>query len=107
MFFDPEGSDDAASSVTDIGTWGEDPSVILPGSKTEGKKCYYYEFNSEGICVDGDKSGAKPGAALILIGGARQQGQMSPRVIGNNRSGFVVWRNGQTAVYRDPNQIGN
>jgi len=25
--------------------------------------------------------------------------------MGNNKSGFVIWRNGRTSLFRSPNQI--
>lgn len=106
VYFDADGSKDASSSVSDIGTWGKG-QVDLPGSGTNLRDCYYYEFNGEGICVDGAKDGADPGAAFVLIGGVRQRDAEKPRKLGNNQTGFVVWRNGQTAIYRNPDQIGN
>jgi hypothetical protein len=101
VFFDAQASEAAAARVSNIGSFGED-EIDLPV-----KKCYYYEFNGEGICVDGAKDNADPGAAFVVMGGVRGQNAAEPKAIGNNRSGFVVWRNGQTAIYRDPNQIEN
>lgn len=106
VYFDPDASKDASSSVTGIGTWGRG-EVDLPGSGSNVRNCYYYEFNGEGICVDGSKDGADPGAAYVLIGGVRQRDAEKPKMMGNNQTGFVVWRNGQTAIYRNPDQIGN
>ena len=64
---------------------------------------FYYEFNSEGICDT-------PGASMILGSGARSVSSTTsqPRVTASGKrdfGGFVVWRNGQTSLYRSPDQI--
>lgn len=104
VYFDPDLSDQAAGSIPDIGTYGT-TSMRLPGSDRTSKPCYYYEFNGEGICVDSDSSGAKPGGAFVLVGGIRTPGDKKPIMQGKNQSGFVVWRNGRTSLYRSPEQI--
>lgn len=64
---------------------------------------FYYEFNAEGICDT-------PGASMILGSGARAVNPATslPRVTASGKrdfGGFVVWRNGQTSLYRSPDQI--
>jgi prepilin-type N-terminal cleavage/methylation domain-containing protein len=105
VYFDVDMSEEASASVADLGTFGKD-QIDLPGKGTNLRECYYYEFNGEGICVDGVKTNADPGAAFVVVGGVRARNAEKPKPIGNNRAGFVIWRNGQTAIYRNPDQIG-
>jgi len=61
----------------------------------------YYEFNSEGICTS-------PGSSFVVGAGMRPTGE-DPRVTGDGKrdfAGFVVWRNGRTSLFRNPEQIG-
>ena len=110
VYFDPELSEQASSSLPGIGTWGT-TTIRLPGRDRGTKSCYYYEFNGEGICIDGGENATEvdpevlPGAAFVLVGGARPSGRAKPIMQGKNRTGFVVWRNGRTALYRSPDQI--
>lgn len=63
-------------------------------------KYAYYEFNGEGISLN-------PGASFIIGGGIRPKGQ-EPRFIKSAEkdvAGFVVWRNGRTSTYRNPDHI--
>lgn len=60
----------------------------------------YYEFNSEGVCTT-------PGASFIVGAGVRPQ-DGEPRVTSSaarDFSGFVVWRNGRTSLFRSPDQM--
>lgn len=60
-----------------------------------------YEFNSEGICLNA-------GASFVIGSGARPLGE-APRVGKDGKrdfGGFVVWRNGRTSLFRDPEQVG-
>ena len=68
----------------------------------------------EGRVVQGDDSRVigclrerriQPGAAVVLISGARPKGQEEPKLLKNNKVGFVVWRNGRTSIFRSPEQI--
>ncbi|MGL5018153.1 MAG: pilus assembly FimT family protein [Luteolibacter sp.] len=64
---------------------------------------YYYEFNAEGICTT-------PGASFILGAGVRPVNKPAekPRVTSAAKrdfGGFVVWRNGNTSMYRTPDQM--
>ena len=104
VYFDPDLSDAAASKVGGIGTYGT-TTMELPGVSDAAKSCYYYEFNGEGICVDGESAGADPGAAFVLVGGVRPSGQSEIISQGRNQAGFVIWRNGRTSLYRNPDQI--
>ncbi len=78
--------------------------IELPGQKGTLKECYYFEFNPEGVCVDSENNTA-PGAAVILVSGTRATDEEKPRILKNNKVGFVVWRNGRTSVFRSPKQI--
>ena len=75
------------------------------GTLDEFKECYYFEFNPEGVCVDSENAAGQPGAAVVLISGARPKGQEEPKLLKNNKVGFVVWRNGRTSIFRSPEQI--
>jgi len=74
---------------------------------------YYYEFNAEGICRPPSTSDAvgseKPGNATFVLGtGVREPNSSEPRVTAATKrdfGGFVIWRNGRTSVFRNPNQI--
>jgi prepilin-type N-terminal cleavage/methylation domain-containing protein len=60
----------------------------------------YYEFNSEGICLN-------PGASFIIGGGIRPKAQ-EPRFIRDaekDLAGFVVWRSGRTSTFRNPEHM--
>ena len=80
-------------------------SIKLPGKSDALKECYYFEFNSEGVCVDSENAALDPGAVIVLISGARPRGEEEPTLLKNNKVGFVVWRNGRTSVFRSPEQI--
>lgn len=69
-------------------------------SAFEGKY-RFYEFNAEGICQT-------PGASFVVATGARGSATQSPRLTASalrDFGGFVIWRNGRTAVFRSPEQI--
>lgn len=70
--------------------------------KTFQGTAYYYEFNSEGIA-------AAPGARFIVGSGVLRPGSTTPVTAGSAKrdfGGFVVWRNGRTAAFRSPEQMG-
>lgn len=79
--------------------------VRLPGqSEGELSRCYYYEFNSQGIIRD-----PKPGAVaprFIVSGGSMPPGNVEPIRKDKNVAGFVIWRNGTTSQIQHPEQIG-
>jgi len=85
---------------------GEIPTVTLNNVKANYEGEYYiYQFNSEGVF-------RYPGASFVIGSGSRQNTQSStlapPKVMGSARrdfGGFVVWRNGGTSVFRNPDQI--
>jgi type II secretory pathway pseudopilin PulG len=110
VFFSPEESRNADRFVTGfmdsdakLGEVGE-MTIELPGEKTV-KRCVYIEFNSEGVCVDSDANGDAVGAAVVLVAGARPRDAAEPIVRGANKTGFVIWRNGRTTLFRDSNQL--
>ena len=102
VFFSVEESERVADAI-DVGKPGT-MRIKLPGLD-EFKECYYYEFNPEGVCVDSENAAGQPGAAVVLISGARPKGQEEPKLLKNNKVGFVVWRNGRTSIFRSPEQI--
>jgi len=61
----------------------------------------YYEFNGEGIFQN-------PGASFVIGAGIRGNGDAEPRTTksdGKDFAGFVVWRNGRTSAFRNPDHI--
>lgn len=66
---------------------------------------FLYEFNAEGICTT-------PGASFVIGRGARNLAvsatSQPPKVTASAKrdfSGFVIWRNGRTSLFNDPQQI--
>lgn len=85
------------------GDGGAIPETLLEDVKTDFLGRYaYYEFNGEGIFDDA-------GASFVVGSGVRPIGQEPKTAKGAARdfSGFVVWRNGRTSIYRSPEQIRN
>lgn len=79
------------------------PETNLADVKTDFLGRYaYYEFNGEGIFDDA-------GASFVVSSGVRPIGQEPKTTKGAARdfSGFVIWRNGRTSIYRSPEQIRN
>lgn len=108
VYFHPQFSRDASSSISGLGTHGENGSGIrFPGDNktTRNPNYYYYEFNAEGLCVE--EGADAPGAAFVLCRGVTGPGASEPRVIGKDVGGFIVWRNGRTSPIRDTNAIVN
>ena len=103
VYFDELATDEATGKVDDIGSYGT-ATIALPGDKRSQVTCIYYEFNAEGICVREETPGS-PGAAFVISGGILPPGQTQVKVKGNNRTGFVVWRNGRTSIFRNPEHI--
>ena len=103
VFFDQLATDEARSRIADIGTYGT-TDMRLPGKNKTAVTCLYYEFNAEGLCVNMETPD-EPGATFVLAGGVLPPNETVPRVRGNNRKGFVVWRNGRTAIFRNPDHI--
>lgn len=73
---------------------------------------FYYEFNAEGICSSGITSTGYNAPSFVVGSGARNLKNASdrPRVTASGKrdfGGFVVWRNGQTSIYRNPEQIAS
>jgi len=62
----------------------------------------YYEFNAEGIFENA-------GSGFVVGSGVRPKGQEPKTTKGAARdfAGFVVWRNGRTSTYSNPEQIPN
>jgi len=102
VYFSMEESERVADAIG-VGKPGT-MSIDLPGSDSF-KECYYFEFNPEGVCVDSENAALDPGAAVVLISGARPRDQEEPTLLKNNKVGFVVWRNGRTSIFRSPEQI--
>ena len=80
------------------------PKITLSTGKREYSGEYViYEFNAEGICTT-------PGASFVVGTGTRTPGgsERRPKVIAAAKmdfGGFVIWRNGNTSIFRDPRQI--
>jgi type II secretory pathway pseudopilin PulG len=84
---------------------GELPSGTIPGlSAAFSGEFYYYEFNSQGITTT-------PGAGFVVGSGVWPPNNTTQPRVGRRGerdfSGFVIWRNGRTSLYRSPSQIPN
>lgn len=102
VYFHPQFSQDASSTIEGLGDFGSNGSgVRFPGGPktTRNPSYYYYEFNSEGLCIEEGQT--EPGAAFVLCRGVTGPGADAPRVVGNDVDGFVIWRNGRTSPIRD------
>ena len=104
VYFSPEETQTAMSSLEGVGDFGT-MRIALPGKKNQQKECFYYEFNAEGVCVDGEKTNADPGGSFVLIGGIRPRNQKDPIMQGNNKVGFRIFRNGSVSPYKSPDQM--
>jgi prepilin-type N-terminal cleavage/methylation domain-containing protein len=94
-------------SKKDLASGGQLDEFTPSGWKPSYQGTYfYYEFNSQGICKT-------PGASFIIGSGARNSSKPAtgtdlPRVTGSAKrdfGGFVIWRNGTTSVFRNPDQM--
>lgn len=105
VFFHPRFSQLASDQVNGLGTYGSNGSgVTFPGSSRNAVRqpnYFYYEFNSEGLCTSA--TATNPGAAFVLCRGISGPGTTEPRVVGNDISGFITWRNGRTSAIRNTN----
>ena len=106
IIFHPEYSSQASAQIDGLGTYGSGGTgVRFPGDgKSVRQPAYfYYEFNSEGLCVQEDQTDT--GAAFVVCRGVISPGSNEPRVIGNDVEGFVIWRNGRTSPIRNTDVI--
>ncbi len=92
------------------------PTISLVSGTTNIKSAYVgeyfiYQFNSQGICTTagatfiiggGARNLTKPGSGATFTDGAPVVTASSKRDFG----GFVIWRNGRTSVFRNPDQMG-
>lgn len=67
----------------------------LSRDEADTAECYYYEFNSQGLCTT-------PGASFIVESGPRPRGSERP-ILGKTRNigGFILWRSGGTSRIAD------
>ena len=78
----------------------------LTAAKAAYQGTYYkYVFNNQGICDT-------PGASVVIGSGARNLKSSTDKPVVTSAGqrdfgGFVVWRNGQTSVFRNPSQISS
>jgi len=85
---------------------GQISTVRLNDVKANYRGEYFiYQFNSQGVCLT-------PGSSFVIGSGSRVNTQSaavsSPKITRSARrnfGGFVVWRNGGTSVFRNPDQI--
>lgn len=90
---------------------GEIETMSLDGGRISANyqgTYYYYEFNSEGICTTGLSGNEYTGPSFVVGSGVKTPASESPRTTGDAKrdfAGFVIWRNGSTSVFRNPNQI--
>ena len=83
-----------------------DTTSALTAAKAAYLGSYYiYVFNNQGICET-------PGTSVVIGSGSRnlKSSTDKPKVTSSGQrdfGGFVVWRNGQTSVFRNPSQISS
>lgn len=91
-------------------------STKIKGVKSSYEGEYYiYMFNSQGLAAD--PLGAKGfggGSSFVIGSGARAASKSSkdapPKVTASGKKdfgGFIVWKNGWTSVFRNPDQTGS
>ena len=91
-------------------------STKIKGVKSPYEGEYYiYMFNSQGLAAD--PLGAKGfggGSSFVIGSGARAASKSSkeapPKVTASGKKdfgGFLVWKNGLTSVFRNPDQTGS
>ena len=86
-------------------------STVLPGGAVQN--CRVYEFNSQGIITSpAPTNGTAYGndvPRFVIRAGSLPPGTAEPIPAGGagerNVGGFVIWKNGRTAVFRHPDQI--
>ena len=80
----------------------------LPGGAVQN--CRTYEFNSQGIITSPAPSGNNV-PRFVIRAGSLPPGRAAPIAASgageSNASGFVIWKNGRTAVFRHPDQIAS
>lgn len=92
------------------GSGAEVKGVSTKGRAAYQGEYYYYEFNAEGICTTGVTSSGYKSPSFVLGSGARSltSATDNPKVTAAGKrdfGGFLVWRNGQTSLFRSPDQI--
>jgi len=83
----------------ELGTFGTDGSV--PFTLKQSASALYLEFNSLGICKDGND--AVPGATVAIIEGAIRGEELVQK--DEKKAAIVVWRNGTSTRVNDINSI--
>jgi prepilin-type N-terminal cleavage/methylation domain-containing protein len=87
--------------------------TMSPSAKATFQGTYFfYEYNAEGICSSGITEGGYRAPSFVIGSGSRSLANAndSPRITSSgkrNFGGFVIWRNGQTSIYRSPEQISS
>ena len=97
-----EGANPMSGSITGFGEWNTG-TIDFPGLPRSAQSCYYYEYNSEGICVA--EGSSKPGGAFVVSQGSRGAKDSDPILDDKNKTGFVIWRNGSTSIYRNTKDL--
>jgi prepilin-type N-terminal cleavage/methylation domain-containing protein len=84
-------------------------TVTLNSLKTAYRGEYFvYEFNSQGILIDTSNPTYRGGASFVIGSGAKRANSTEPVVTSSAKrdfGGFIIWRNGNTSVFRSPDQI--
>ena len=101
VFYSPTLSNQGdAPNVTTVAT-------ALPGL-ADAVSCRTYEFNSQGIITSPVPSGNNV-PRFVIRAGSLPPGRTEPIAASGagerNAGGFVIWKNGRTAVFRHPDQI--
>jgi len=112
VYFDVElsnavatGTGDSSSGLAEVGSG---TGITFPKGSSSASH-FYYEFNSQGICMDSDNTNNTDtnflndavGGALVIKAGALNPSSGDITDKGKDRNGFVIWRNGNTSTVRD------
>jgi len=91
------------------GTGSDLPELTLTNSGgAYNGRWLYYEFNPQGICTTGALAGGDYEPPSFVVGAGALRGDDGPVTTSEARrdfQGFLIWRNGGTSVFRDPEQI--
>jgi type II secretory pathway pseudopilin PulG len=99
------------SRLNHQGGAGQIPTFTLNGPRVSAAyqgNYFFYEFNGEGICTQGLSGTTYNGPSFVIGAGVMGPEDVAPRATSDAQrdfAGFVIWRNGSTSLFRNPEQI--